>query len=117
VGQSENPLGRLGAHNRNHRFDRVWFIPCAKVDLLDLEDHLILNLRPKRNKWTYEVKRGPPMTESEAKGFIEALTEFPKAPSQGFSLIKAAGLKTPIEYVSSPDPPNRKKWVPGLRRI
>jgi hypothetical protein len=112
VGQSENPFGRIGTHSRNHRFDRVWFIPCAKKDLLDLEDYLIFNLRPKRNK---EVKRGSPMTESEAKEFIEALVEFPKA--RGFNLVKALGLKSPIEYVPSPDPPNRSRWVPGLRRL
>ncbi len=115
VGQTENPMQRIGNHSRSYRFDRVWFVRCRSEDLLDLEDHLIYHLRPKQNKTGGE--RPPPMSLAEAKEFIEALTEFPKAPEPGFDLVKAAGLKMPPAYIPSPDPPNRKRWVPGLRRL
>jgi len=124
VGQTENPMQRIGNHSRSYRFDRVWFVPCRAEDLLDLEDHLIYHLRPRLNRTTRFTNGGeegsskpPPMSLAEAKEFIQALVEFPKAPSAGFDLVKAAGLKMSQAFIPSPDPPNRKKWVPGLRRL
>jgi hypothetical protein len=114
VGQTENPMQRIGNHSRSYRFDRVWFVPCRVEDLLDLEDHLIYHLRPKQNRTTRTER--PPMSLAEAKEFILALIEFPRAPEPGFDLVKAAGLAR-AAFVPSPDPPNRKRWVPGLRRL
>jgi len=102
VGQSGTPLRRIGEHSKNIKFDRVWFVPCRKGDLLDLEDHLISYLRPKVNKKTIFTNGGiegsnrePPMDAAEAKEFISTLREIPRAPPAGFSLVAALGLKKP----------------------
>jgi hypothetical protein len=123
VGESENATARVPQHKGRKSYDEVWFIPYNGKRLV-LESYLIEELRPKFNKAGNRpkagfAKRAPPATKKEALLFIMQLNpnRIPVNPPKGFDLVKAAGLKMPSAFIPSPDPPNRKKWVPGLRRL
>jgi excinuclease UvrABC nuclease subunit len=50
VGQSKNPLFRIGQHATRLKFDAFAVLPCAMEDLLVFEGAFILKFRPRYNK-------------------------------------------------------------------
>ena len=53
VGQSKFPLARIGIHDHDITYDRVYFIRCPRDKLLEMEAEYIAKLNPKLNKTTY----------------------------------------------------------------
>ena len=49
VGQSVNPLARIGQHIRDKDFDRAYFIPCPASALDEVEAGFIRKLKPRLN--------------------------------------------------------------------
>tara|TARA_R100000808_G_scaffold7102_4_gene20916 strand:+ start:2073 stop:2615 length:543 start_codon:yes stop_codon:yes gene_type:complete len=57
VGQSVNPMSRIGAHNRDKTFTHYRVMPCRKKRMSYWESLLILRFKPKYNK--AGLKRSP----------------------------------------------------------